>query len=108
MEDSAGIFRSGDSLTKGVDQLAELQQRLERVQLCDQTRVFNTELVAALELANMLDIAEMHPALRAATRGVARRPPADRLHRARRHPLPRPRAGLPRLGRLRQDRAVCR
>jgi fumarate reductase flavoprotein subunit len=58
MEDSAGIFRSGDSLTKGVDQLADLQQRLQRVQLSDETRVFNTELVAALELANMLDIAE--------------------------------------------------
>jgi succinate dehydrogenase flavoprotein subunit len=58
MEDSAGIFRSGESLSKGVDQLAELQQRLERVQLHDETRVFNTELVAALELANMLDIAE--------------------------------------------------
>jgi fumarate reductase flavoprotein subunit len=58
MEDSAGIFRSGDSLSKGVDQLADLQQRLEQIQLSDQTRVFNTELVAALELENMLDIAE--------------------------------------------------
>jgi fumarate reductase flavoprotein subunit len=58
MEDSAGIFRSGESLSKGVDQLAELQQRLQRVQLHDETQVFNTELVAALELANMLDIAE--------------------------------------------------
>jgi succinate dehydrogenase flavoprotein subunit len=58
MEDSAGIFRSGDSLTKGVDQLAGLQQRLDGVQLADETSVFNTELVAALELANMLDIAE--------------------------------------------------
>ena len=58
MEDSAGIFRSGESLSKGVDQLAELQQRLERVQLHDETQVFNTELVAALELVNMLDIAE--------------------------------------------------
>jgi fumarate reductase flavoprotein subunit len=58
MEDSAGIFRSGDSLTKGVDRLAELQQRLGRVQLNDETSVFNTELVAALELGNMLDIAE--------------------------------------------------
>ena len=72
-----------------------------------QTRVFNTELVAALELANMLDIAETHPAVRAATRGVARRPPADRLHHARRHALPQSRAGLPRLGRFRQDRAVA-
>jgi fumarate reductase flavoprotein subunit len=58
MEDSAGIFRSGESLSKGVDQLADLQQRLERVQLHDETQVFNTELVAALEVANMLDIAE--------------------------------------------------
>ena len=33
-------------------------RRLERVQLRDETQVFNTELVAALELANMLDIAE--------------------------------------------------
>jgi fumarate reductase flavoprotein subunit len=76
MEDSAGIFRSGDSLTKGVDLLAELQQRLERVQLSDQTRVFNTELVAALELANMLDIAEctLHSALqREESRGAHQR-----------------------------------
>jgi fumarate reductase flavoprotein subunit len=58
MEDSAGIFRSGDSLSKGVDRLADLQQRLEHIQLSDQTRVFNTELVAALELENMLDIAQ--------------------------------------------------
>jgi fumarate reductase flavoprotein subunit len=58
MEDSAGIFRSGDSLAKGVDQLADVQQRLKQVQLSGGTRVFNTELVAALELANMLDIAE--------------------------------------------------
>ena len=76
MEDSAGIFRSGDSLTKGIDLLAELQQRLERVQLSDQTRVFNTELVAALELANMLDIAEctLHSALqREESRGAHQR-----------------------------------
>ena len=92
MEDSAGIFRSGD-LAKGIDQLAELQQRLERVQLDDQTMAFNTELVAALELANMLDIAEttLHSAVQ---RGVPRRPSADRLHNTRRCTLPQPRAGL--------------
>ena len=76
MEDSAGIFRSGDSLTKGVDQLAELQQRLERVRLYDETQVFNTELVAVLELANMLDVAEciLHSALqREESRGAHQR-----------------------------------
>jgi fumarate reductase flavoprotein subunit len=76
MEDSAGIFRSGDSLAKGVDQLAELQQRLDRIQLYDQTSAFNTELVAALELANMLDIAEtiLHSAVqREESRGAHQR-----------------------------------
>jgi fumarate reductase flavoprotein subunit len=76
MEDSAGIFRSGDSLAKGIDQLAELQQRLERVQLYDQTMAFNTELIAALELANMLDIAEtmLHSAMqREESRGAHQR-----------------------------------
>ena len=107
MEDSAGIFRSGDSLAKGIDQLAELQQRLEHVQLSDETRAFNTELVAASGAGEHARHRRNHPALRAATRGVARRPPADRLHRPRRHALPRPRPGLPRLGRIRQDRAVA-
>jgi fumarate reductase flavoprotein subunit len=76
MEESAGIFRSGDSLAKGVDQLAELQQRVQRVALVDGTRAFNTELVAALELTNMLDIAEciLHSALqREESRGAHQR-----------------------------------
>jgi fumarate reductase flavoprotein subunit len=76
MEDSAGIFRSGDSLAKGADQLADLQQRLERVQLNDKTLTFNTELIAALELTNMLDIAEtiLHSALqREESRGAHQR-----------------------------------
>jgi fumarate reductase flavoprotein subunit len=58
MEDSAGIFRSGESLTKGADALRELQCRLGRAGVADRSRAFNTELVAALELANMLDVAE--------------------------------------------------
>jgi fumarate reductase flavoprotein subunit len=76
MEDSAGIFRSGDSLAKGIDQLAESQQRLRNVRLSDQTRAFNTELVAALELANMLDITEcmLHSAIqREESRGAHQR-----------------------------------
>ena len=76
MEDSAGIYRSGDSLTKGIDQLAESQQRLQNVRLSDKTRAFNTELVAALELENMLDIAEcmLHSALqREESRGAHQR-----------------------------------
>jgi fumarate reductase flavoprotein subunit len=58
MEESAGIYRSGDSLQKGADTLRKLQGRLSTVGIQDTSRSFNTELVAALELANMLDIAE--------------------------------------------------
>jgi fumarate reductase flavoprotein subunit len=58
MEDSAGIFRSGEALAKGVDALRELQQRYADIALTDHSLTFNTELAAALELANMLDVAE--------------------------------------------------
>jgi fumarate reductase flavoprotein subunit len=58
MEESAGIYRTGPSMAKGADTLAELQQRMAKVGVSDTSRSFNTELVAALELANMLDIAE--------------------------------------------------
>jgi fumarate reductase flavoprotein subunit len=58
MEDSAGIFRSGESLAKGADTLRELRRRLARAGIADRSRAFNTELVAALELANLLDVAE--------------------------------------------------
>ena len=61
--------------------LRELQERCADVAIEDHSRTFNTERVAALELAFMLDVAEaiVHSAL--ATRGVPRRPPADRLSR---------------------------
>jgi fumarate reductase flavoprotein subunit len=58
MEDCAGIYRSGDVLTEGAETLRELQERLADVALTDHSHTFNTELVAALELANMLDVAE--------------------------------------------------
>ncbi|MGH3386408.1 MAG: FAD-binding protein, partial [Nocardioidaceae bacterium] len=58
VEDSAGIFRTGEALAKGVDTLRELQQRFGHVAVADTSRTFNTELVAALELENMLDVAE--------------------------------------------------
>ncbi|RYU13883.1 fumarate reductase (quinol) flavoprotein subunit [Nocardioides iriomotensis] len=58
MEESAGIYRAAPAMKKGVDTLAELQQRMAGVGVADTSRSFNTELVAALELANMLDVAE--------------------------------------------------
>jgi fumarate reductase flavoprotein subunit len=58
MEESAGIYRSGDSLARAAGKLRELQERFRNVALDDHSQVFNTELVSAIELAFMLDVAE--------------------------------------------------
>jgi fumarate reductase flavoprotein subunit len=58
MEHSAGIYRSGESLEQAAAKLRELQDRYLDIGLDDHSRTFNTELVAALELGAMLDVAE--------------------------------------------------
>jgi fumarate reductase flavoprotein subunit len=58
MEESAGIYRSGDSLARAAGRLRQLQERFGDVALDDHSRTFNTELIAALELSFMLDVAE--------------------------------------------------
>jgi fumarate reductase flavoprotein subunit len=58
MELSCGIYRTRDSLAKGVDALRQLQQRFAGVVIEDNSRTFNTERVSALELECMLDVAE--------------------------------------------------
>ena len=58
LEDSAGIYREEGSLSKGAEKLRELQERYDNIGLDDNSRTFNTELEAALELGYMLDVAE--------------------------------------------------
>jgi fumarate reductase flavoprotein subunit len=58
MEDNVGVFRTRDGLLKAQEDVVELMDRFTRVRLDDTSRVFNTELTAALELQNLLDCAE--------------------------------------------------
>jgi fumarate reductase flavoprotein subunit len=58
MENCAGIYRSGESLAGAADKLHELKERFQNIRLDDCGRMFNTELIAALELGCMLDVAE--------------------------------------------------
>jgi fumarate reductase flavoprotein subunit len=58
LEESAGIYRDGAKLTWAVGRLRELQERVADVSIEDHSRTFNTERVAAVELAYMLDVAE--------------------------------------------------
>ena len=66
MEQSAGIYRSGAALKEGIDKLRRVQERYGDMAIDDRSRTFNTERVAALELAFMLDVADaiVHAALR--------------------------------------------
>ncbi len=58
MEASAGIYRTEASLVQGAEKLQGLQERFANVALDDHSRTFNTELIAALELSFMLDVAD--------------------------------------------------
>ncbi len=58
MEQSAGIYRNGESLRQGMGEIRRLQERYADVAIEDHSRTFNTERIAALELACMLDVAE--------------------------------------------------
>ena len=84
MEQSAGIYRSGASLERGVEQLRALQERYADISVEDRSRTFNTERVAALELAFMLDVADAIVDSALAARGIARRSPAHGFPAARR------------------------
>ncbi|RPH68329.1 MAG: fumarate reductase (quinol) flavoprotein subunit [Myxococcaceae bacterium] len=57
MEESAGIYRSGPGLAKAADRLGELEEQARRIGLDDHSRTFNTELVTALELQFMVEVA---------------------------------------------------
>ena len=57
MEDAAGIYRDGAKLERAATTIRNLRERFARVRLDDRTGTFNTELVSALELDSMLDVA---------------------------------------------------
>ena len=57
MEKGCGVYRTRESLLETTTELAELRERFADVRIDDRGRVFNTDLVAALELDFMLDVA---------------------------------------------------
>ncbi len=59
MANKAGIYRNATDLTKALEGLTILKQRYKNVQVADKQKIFNTDLVAVLELGNMLELAEI-------------------------------------------------
>jgi succinate dehydrogenase / fumarate reductase flavoprotein subunit len=58
MQNYFGVFRKGEFMQKGIEQLAELRKRIENVSITDKSNAFNTARIEALELQNLLEVAE--------------------------------------------------
>jgi fumarate reductase flavoprotein subunit len=58
MERGCGVFREESETQQTAETIARLKGRYADLGLEDKSKVFNTEVVAALELGNMLDVAE--------------------------------------------------
>ncbi len=58
MERGSGIVREQEPMEATPSEIATLKGRAADLRLEDESRVFNTEVIAALELTNMLDVAE--------------------------------------------------
>jgi succinate dehydrogenase / fumarate reductase flavoprotein subunit/NADH-dependent fumarate reductase subunit A len=58
MERGCGVYRNQESMHQTVAELAPLKGRASDLVLDDSSKVFNTEVLQALELVNMLDVAE--------------------------------------------------
>lgn len=55
MQVHAAVFRTGETLTKGVNMLKETQSKLSKIHVVDkEDLVWNTDLVEALELQNLM------------------------------------------------------
>lgn len=57
MQKHAGVFRTSALLAEGVQQIAQLAERAKQIHLKDKSKVFNTALVEALEVANLTEVA---------------------------------------------------
>src|SRR5450830_516417 len=58
MQQHAGVFRTQASMDEGVVKIAELRERAKSVGLADNSKVFNTARIEALEVDNLIEAAQ--------------------------------------------------
>lgn len=58
LEDGAGIYRDEEGAATACEIIAKLRERYKSIEVNDKSNVFNTDLQSALELRNLLDVAE--------------------------------------------------
>jgi succinate dehydrogenase / fumarate reductase, flavoprotein subunit len=58
MQLHAGVFRTQATLDEGVKKMAELRKRVDAIGLKDNSKIFNTARIEALEVENLIEAAE--------------------------------------------------
>lgn len=59
MDRCVGVFRTGPELQEGLDAVLNLKERYRSAPVKDKSHIFNTDLTSALEIENLLDLAEV-------------------------------------------------
>jgi len=58
MQNYFGVFRRGEYMKKGLDELQEIREKVNQLHLKDKSNAFNTSRVEAIELQNLFEVAE--------------------------------------------------
>ena len=59
MDKNAQVYRTEESLNEALDKIKELRKRYENIHVMDRGQRFNTDLLEAIELGFLLDLAEV-------------------------------------------------
>ena len=59
MDSEVAVYRTGPGLETALKKIKELKQRMPDTRVKDRGRIYNTDLISALEIDNILDLAEI-------------------------------------------------
>jgi succinate dehydrogenase / fumarate reductase, flavoprotein subunit len=59
MDQCAGVFRTGEQMSEGLQKIKGLKERFANIFVTDGSTVYNTNLMNAMEVGNLLDLAEI-------------------------------------------------
>jgi succinate dehydrogenase / fumarate reductase flavoprotein subunit len=58
MQQHAGVFRTQAIMNEGVSKIAALRERVKKIGLKDKSKIFNTARIEALEVENLIEVAQ--------------------------------------------------
>jgi succinate dehydrogenase / fumarate reductase flavoprotein subunit len=59
MDKNVGVFRTGEGLAEALETIREIRRRSAEAPVVDKSRIYNSNLFHALELENLIDLAEV-------------------------------------------------